>query len=75
MNSLNKYYVWKVQLTIAIDFISFIYNKEKCVMHSKSDNTEIMNNDEADDVIKELDDAIKNKNQLKIKSNKITILK
>ena len=69
MNSLNKYYVWKVQLTIAIDFISFIYNKEKC------DNIEIMNNDEADDVIKELDDAIKNKNQLKIKSNKITILK
>ena len=44
-------------------------------MHSKSDNIEIMNNDEADDVIKELDDAIKNKNQLKIKSNKITILK
>ena len=75
MKSLNKYSVWKVQLTIAIDFISSIYNNEKCVMHSKGDNIEIMNNGEADDVIKELYDAIKNKYQFKIKSNKIKILK
>ena len=75
MKSLNKYSVWKVQLTIAIDFISSIYNNEKYVMHSKGDNIEIMNNGEADDVIKELYDAIKNKYQFKIKSNKIKILK
>ena len=32
-------------------------------MHSKSDNTEIMINDEADEVIKELFDSLKNRYQ------------
>ena len=40
------------QLTIANNFISSIYNDEKRVMYSKSDNIEIMINDEADEVIK-----------------------
>ena len=32
-------------------------------MHSKSDNIEIMSNDEADEVIKELFDSLKNRYQ------------
>ena len=34
-------------------------NDEECVMHSKSDNIEIMINDKAGEVIKELFDSLK----------------
>ena len=40
-------------MTIANNFISFIDNDEDCVMHSESDNIEIMINDEADKVTEE----------------------
>ena len=43
---------WKIQLTIANNFISSIDNDEGRVMHSKSDNIEIMINDEAYEVTK-----------------------
>ena len=43
---------WKIQLTIANNINSSIDNEEKCVMHSRSDNIEIMINDEADKAIK-----------------------
>ena len=46
----------KFQLTIANNFIYSIDNDEEHVMHSKSDNIEIMINDEPDKVIKELFD-------------------
>ena len=36
-------------------------NDEECVMHSKSDNIEIMISDEADEVIKKLFDSLKNR--------------
>ena len=39
-------------------------------MHSKSDNIEIMINDEADEVIKELFDSLKNRDQNNLKSMK-----
>ena len=39
-------------------------------MHSKSDNIEIMINDEADEVIKELFDSLKKKYQNNLKSLK-----
>ena len=38
-------------------------NDEECVMHSKSENIEIMIKDEADEVIKELFDFLTNKYQ------------
>ena len=46
--------MWKIQLTIADNnsVISSIDNDQECVMHSKSDNREIIINDEADQVIK-----------------------
>ena len=59
INNIKKSGTWKIQLTMAINFIPSIDNDEEHVMHSKSDNTEIMVNDEADDVIKELFDSQK----------------
>ena len=54
MNNLKKSDTWKIQLTIANNLISCIDNDEERLMHSKSHNIEIMINDEADDVIKDL---------------------
>ena len=39
-------------------------------MHSKRDNTEIMINDEADEVIKEIFDSLKNRYQNSLESMK-----
>ena len=44
----------KIQLTLAINFMSSKYNDEERVMRSKSDNIEIMNNDKENEVIEEL---------------------
>ena len=44
--------MWKIQLAITINFISSIDNDEEHVIHSKSDNIEIMINNEADEAIK-----------------------
>ena len=63
INNLKKSDTWKIQLTIANNFISSIDNDEERVMHSKSDNIEIMINDEADEVIKELFDSLKDNYQ------------
>ena len=52
---------WKIQLTIAINFISSEGNDEDHVMQSKSDNIEIMINDEADEVIEELSKSLQKK--------------
>ena len=41
----------EIKLTIAINFISTKDVNEERVMHSKSDNMEIMINDKADEVI------------------------
>ena len=58
INDLKKSVKWKIQLTITISFISSKdndeNNDEECVMHSKSDNIEILINDEADEVIEGL---------------------
>ena len=42
---------WKMQLRIAINFMSSKCNDEERVIQSKSDNTEIMINDKANQVI------------------------
>ena len=44
-------HTWKIQLTVANNFISSIDNDEEHEMLSKSDKVEIMTNDEADEVI------------------------
>ena len=48
---------WKIQITMRIIFVSFIDNNETQVMHTKSDNIEIMNNVDASDTINELVDS------------------
>ena len=59
INNLKKSGIWKIQLIISNNFISSLDNDEERVMHSKSDNIEIMINDEADDIIEELFDSLK----------------
>ena len=58
----------KIKLTIPSNFISSIDNDEERLIHSKSDNIEIMINDEADGVIKELFDSLKNRHQNNLES-------
>ena len=60
-NNLKKSNLRKIQLKIANNFISSIDKDEEHVMHSKSDNIEMIINDEADEVIKELFDSLKNR--------------
>ena len=60
----------KIQLTIANNFISSIDNGEQRVMQSKSDNIEVMINDEADEVRKELFNSLKNRYQSNLRSMK-----
>ena len=50
--------MWKSQLAIANNFISFIDNDEEHVLNSTSDNIEIIINDDADEVMKEHFDSL-----------------
>ena len=52
------------------NFIPSTDNDEESVMYSKSDNTEIMINDEADEIIEELFDSLKNRYQSNLESMK-----
>ena len=63
INNFKKSDMWKIQITIVINFISSMDNDEKHVMHSKSDGIEIMMNDEADEFIKNFFDSLKNRYQ------------
>ena len=42
---------WKVQLTIAINFISSKYSDETRTMHTKTNHVEIMMGSETDEII------------------------
>ena len=66
MNNHKKSDTWKIQLTIANNFISSIDNDEERIIYSENDNMEIMINNEADEVIKEL----KNRSQNNLESMK-----
>ena len=69
MNDLKQSETWKIQLTIAINFISFKDdNDEECLMYSKNYNGEIMISDEADEVIKRCFDSLKNRYKNKSQS-------
>ena len=63
LNNLKISDTWKIQLTIAINFISSKDNDEECVMHSKSDNIEIIIKDRPDGIIRELFKPIQNRYQ------------
>ena len=70
INNLRKFGTWKIQLTIANNFIFSIDNDKEHVMHSKSNNIEIMMNDKADKIIEELFDSLKNRYQSNFESMK-----
>ena len=70
INNLKKSDIWKIQLTIANNFISSIDNDEEPVMHAKIDNIEIIINDEAGEVIKNLFDSLKKRYQNNLESMK-----
>ena len=57
-------------MTRVNNFISLVDHDEEDIMYSKSDNTEIMMNSEADVVIKELFDSLKNRYQINLESMK-----
>ena len=68
INNLKKSYTWKIQLAIFLKFFSSINfisskddNDQERLMHSKSENIEIMINDEVDEVMKESLDGLKAK--------------
>ena len=51
---------WKIQITMKIIFISFIDRNKTQVMHTKSDNVEIMNGTDTSDAIhKRIDSFMK----------------
>ena len=52
LNNIENSNTWKTQLTVAINFISSKNKDEERVVHSKSDNIEIMINDKADEDVK-----------------------
>ena len=54
LSNLQKSGTWKVQLTIAINFIFSEDADKKQVMHSKSDSVELMTYDNVDDIVDEL---------------------
>ena len=58
INNFKKSDTWKIQLTIANNFASSIDNDKEVIMHSKSDNREIMINHKADELIEELFDSL-----------------
>ena len=62
-NNLKKFDKWKIQLIVLNNFIFSVDNDEERVMHSKSDHIEIIINDEADELTKELFDSLKNRYQ------------
>ena len=57
INNLKKSNTWRIQLTIAINFIYSKDTDEERVMHSKSDSIEIMIYSKADKVIQELSES------------------
>ena len=61
INDLKKSDTWKIQVKIAIDFISSKDSDEECVMYSKSDNVQTMINDKAEEVIQELFESLLNR--------------
>ena len=61
INNLKKFDTRKIQLTIIMNFISSKDNDNECTIHSKSENTEIIINNKADEVIEESFDSLINR--------------
>ena len=60
---------WKVQLTIAINFISSKDAEEQCVMHSVNDNIKCTPYSDANEVIEELFESLHSKYQVNLETS------
>ena len=60
---------WEIQSTIANNFISSIVQGDEHVMHTKSDNIEVVICDKWDEVFKELFDSLKNRYENNLKGS------
>ena len=68
INDLKRHDAWKIQLTIAINFMPSKDNDER-VMHSNSNNIEIMINDKAVEVIEELFQSLFSRYQIALETS------
>ena len=64
MNDLRKSDTWKIQLTTAINLISFKDNDEERKMHSKSNDINITINAKADEILEELFESLLSRYQI-----------
>ena len=60
---------WEVQLTIAINFIFSKDADEERVIHSKSNNTELMTYDNANDIVDELFESLFSRYQIGLEAS------
>ena len=61
---------WKIQLIMRIKFISSLDTDEFRIMHTKSNNTKIINGTETNDIIKELSESFFKKYQESLEAKK-----
>ena len=64
INDFKRSATWKIQLIIAINFISSKYSDEELVTYSKTDNIESMIINKADEVIEELFQSLLSRYQI-----------
>ena len=69
INNFKKSDTWKIQVKVAINFISCEDNDEEYVMHSKSDNIEIIINDKADQVTENFFKSVLNRYQIVLETS------
>ena len=69
INNLKKSQTWKIQLMRTINFMSSKENDEEHVMHSKSDNVDIIGHDRADEAIEELFESLLSRYQIGLKTS------
>ena len=69
INNPKKSDTCKIQLTVAINFISSKANDEERVMYSKGDNIEIMINDKADEVKEKFFESLLSRHQIGSKTS------
>ena len=66
INNLKKSDSWKIQLNVAINFLSSKDIDEECIMHLKTDNIKIITYDKANEVFKELLESLLFKYQIQL---------
>ena len=63
-NNLKKSDIWKIQLTVTINFMFSKDTDEESLMHSKNDNIKFMINDKVNEAIKELFQSLLSRYQI-----------